>query len=443
MQLITKEKYRRLTKKELSLGELESFVNRQVVSTNQSVKGLIQTLKIYDNVNSSNIVYSKAENISLARQLFELPKSRTANNYHHAHDAYLNVVIGRVINDYFTKNYFNSYKDYYRLKVEKKTINVENILKYDTWYNGNLKFSRDEVIKLINKNLYNRYDVSETTRTTNSNQLFSKVTIQPAGKGTVPIKINTPVSNIVKYGGITSYSYCKYVIVKVINKKGIEEFILESIPTAYNKKESIYLEQCGYSNFKIVHNNIKTNVVIKYESLKYCITGKSSEVYTLKNLSDRYFKKNTIKIIKKLDKYNDNIAKDSKMAYHDDYVVIAPARDEKCKEIILSKNELLKLLNEIKLKFSKSVYKFSVIINIVEKLNAITVDSFNLLELIKINNELLKLLQTNTRKLADLKLIGMSSNSGALTLSKKLKTGMKFLSESVTGYYEKLLYEVK
>ena len=46
------------------------FVNRQIVATNQAVKGLIQTLKMVKNVKPTNIIYSKANIISDARNEF-------------------------------------------------------------------------------------------------------------------------------------------------------------------------------------------------------------------------------------------------------------------------------------------------------------------------------------------------------------------------------------
>ena len=55
---------------------------------------------------------------------------------------------------------------------------------------------------------------------------------------------------------------------------------------------------------------------------------------------------------------------------------------------------------------------------------------------------LLKLLQTNSAQTANLKLIGLSENSGKLTINKSLKNGMKIISESITGYYSKVLFEV-
>ena len=59
-----------------------------------------------------------------------------------------------------------------------------------------------------------------------------------------------------------------------------------------------------------------------------------------------------------------------------------------------------------------------------------------------LNLELLKLLQTNVIQSADLSLIKMAKQAGILYNSKKLKSNMKLISESVTGYYRKVLFEV-
>lgn len=442
-KLISKEKFRRLTKTELAPNELETFVNRQLVSTNQAVKGLIQILKLYDKVDQSDIVYSKAENISDARKLFDLPKSRSANNFHHAHDAYLNVVFGRVINEYYIKNHFNGSIDYYRMKNEGKTINTINILRKDRIINGKKIWDISKTIPVIEKNLYERYDVSETLRTNSPNDLFSKVTILPAGKGdSVPMKSSGPRSNVEKYGGITSYSYFKYIIVKTSDKKGNEIYKLEAIPKVFEKREDEYLLQNGYVNYKIMHNNIKANVVVKNGSLKYYITGKSDNSFHIKNSNDRFFTKNFINIIKKIDKYNMNLAFEVPMVIKDDSIIISPAKNKKCEAVILYKKELQDLLIELKNKFSKKQYSFSVILTIVKQLEQLDINKLNITNLLKLNIELIGLLQTNARNTADLTLIGMASKTGTLRASKTLTPGTIFISESVTGYYSKVLFEV-
>ena len=90
-----------------------------------------------------------------------------------------------------------------------------------------------------------------------------------------------------------------------------------------------------------------------------------------------------------------------------------------------------------------NVYDYSNIKNICENLSKVNLIDYSLKDLIKICTELLNLLQTNARKSADLKLIGLSSNSGILLHSKTISNNSKFISESITGYYKKVLFEVK
>lgn len=442
LKLITKEKYNRLTKKEMRREELETFINRQIVSTNQAVKGLIQVLKLYDKVDSNDIIYSKAENISDARQMFNWPKSRLANNYHHAHDAYLNVVIGRVINKYFVYNNFVNLADYYRFKADKLTINIKTLLSKNRMINKKILWDKEEMVKLINNNLYHRYDVNETTRTYNSNKLLGKTTILPANEGTVPLKQYGVLSDITKYGGITSHSYSKYIILENINKKGEKEYILEAIPKMYEKQELIiqYLNKVGYDNFKIVCDNIRTKVVVEYNKQKFYISSRTNDRYNIINAHDRYFDKKNIETIKKIEKYNNNMVKDIPMIEEHNQIIISPSRGENI-PICITKNDLIKLYNEIKKKFELDKYEYSIIKNIRKNME-IDIEQYSVTNLIILVSELLKLLQTNTMQTADLTLISMAKTVGSLNISKKLLPGMKFVSESVTGYYKKILFEV-
>lgn len=51
----------------------------------------------------TEIVYVKAGMVSEFRQDFDLLKCRTVNDLHHAKDAYLNIVVGNVYHERFTK----------------------------------------------------------------------------------------------------------------------------------------------------------------------------------------------------------------------------------------------------------------------------------------------------------------------------------------------------
>lgn len=456
-KLISSEKFRRLTIKELNEKELDKFVNRQIVVTNQSVKGLIEVLKQYKNVPLENIIYSKGENISDFRNDFDLYKSRTANNFHHAHDAYLNVIIGGIIHKYFTKNrYANVFKDYERMKAEGVSINLSKIFAKDYVYaRGQLLWDKAKMIKQIKHDLYERFDVNETFRTYNSHEMFSQVTVMPASDGKlVPFKTTNPRSNTIKYGGIKQPSYSRYVIVKTYDKKGNEQCILEaiprtSIPSLINEKENRiaidkYLSTI-YDKFKVEHYNIKINVLVCEEDKRYVITGKTNDSYFIKNVLDRFFYYESIKVIKKLDKYVAQLKAGVSMSHDDNSILVAVAKNDKCKEIRIYREELIALLNKIVEMYKKKIYKYSVIQKV---LNAVEshfneIKSFEIKTLIYLTTELLQLLKTNVRQSADLTAIGESKQSASLTIGKALHKGMKFISESVTGYYSKVIYEVK
>lgn len=449
-KLITKEKYRRLTMKKIDDDELDIFVNRQLVATNQSVKGLVDVLKIYKGVKPTNIVYSKAVNISDFRNNYNLYKSRTANNYHHAHDAYLNVVIGKALDVYYQCNYFQNYKDVIKLKDRNITINPEIILSKNRYVNRNgekkVIWDLDNTLKLIKNNLYNRFDITETIMTRKSNKMFSKSSISPAknSKNLIPIKTSDPRCNVLKYGGIKSNSYNFYCIVELYDKKGKKSYILEAIPKTHSDKLEEYIknsiDEKNVSNFKIINKNIKSNIIIEYKKLRYVITGKSGKYYLIKNFKDRNFSYNAIKTIKYIEKYNYQKKYEIPFEETKEKIILAPKKKD-TKEISLTLDNCQALLDEIISLFKKDIYNYDIIYKITSKLEE-NKQNLTLTNLIKVLTEILILLKTNERGTADLTLIDMSKDTGTLCISKTLKPGMKFISESPTGYYRKIIFEV-
>ncbi|MFR7391028.1 MAG: type II CRISPR RNA-guided endonuclease Cas9 [Blautia faecis] len=99
MGFMNDEKYNRLTSNEkLTDDQLAGFIERQLVETAQGAKGIADLLKSL--MPGTEIVYVKARNVSDFRKEYKMLKSRLINDYHHAQDAYLNIVVGNV---YFTK----------------------------------------------------------------------------------------------------------------------------------------------------------------------------------------------------------------------------------------------------------------------------------------------------------------------------------------------------
>ena len=100
MKLMPDEKMNRLLRQEpLRDEEILGFVNRQLVYTSQAVKAVCDIFKILQP--ATEVIYSKAALVSEFRGMFRLPKVRDLNDFHHANDAYLNIVVGDVYNQKF------------------------------------------------------------------------------------------------------------------------------------------------------------------------------------------------------------------------------------------------------------------------------------------------------------------------------------------------------
>lgn len=97
--LISEEKYKRLIRGNgFEPSELAGFISRQLVETRQSTKAAASILQQV--IPDTQIVYVKAPTVSKFRKDFKFLKVREMNDYHHAKDAYLNIVVG---NAYFVK----------------------------------------------------------------------------------------------------------------------------------------------------------------------------------------------------------------------------------------------------------------------------------------------------------------------------------------------------
>ncbi|MEF9624028.1 type II CRISPR RNA-guided endonuclease Cas9 [Streptococcus dysgalactiae] len=107
--LITQRKFDNLTKAERGgLSELDKagFIKRQLVETRQITKHVAQILDSRMNtecddkcktIRDVKIITLKSKLVSDFRKDFQFYKVREINNYHHAHDAYLNAVVGTAL----------------------------------------------------------------------------------------------------------------------------------------------------------------------------------------------------------------------------------------------------------------------------------------------------------------------------------------------------------
>lgn len=207
--LMTEEKYRRLTRPTpFQDSEKMGFINRQLVETRQSTK-VITTL-LQERFPEAEIVYVKAGMVSEFRKAFTPLKCRTVNDLHHAKDAYLNIVVGNVYHERFTKRWF-SLDSYYNVQVEKifaqRQINGQECY----WRGG-------EDIELVRKTMGKNAVHLTRYAFCRKGGLFDR---QPVAKqaGLIPLKQGLPTE---KYGGYNKPTVSFYLLARFAQKKGYE-----------------------------------------------------------------------------------------------------------------------------------------------------------------------------------------------------------------------------
>ena len=202
LNLISKEKYYRLMRTTpLSAEELAGFIARQLVETRQSSKATAQLLaQLYPD---SEIVYSKAKNVSDFRQEYGFAKSRSVNDYHHAKDAYLNIVVGNVYHLKFTKSPALFIKN-------GETYSLNRVFDYPVQRGGETAWLPDgsslaTVRKTMAKNniLFTRYVTEQ------KGAFFDQQPVKKGG-GQMPLKTSDPrLADFQKYGGYNKPTLCQ------------------------------------------------------------------------------------------------------------------------------------------------------------------------------------------------------------------------------------------
>ncbi len=311
-KLISEHKFNNLTKAERGgLNELDKvgFIRRQLVETRQITKHVAQILDAHFNTEVTEkdkknrkvkIITLKSNLVSNFRKEFKLYKVREINDYHHAHDAYLNAVVAKAIlkkypklepefvygdyQKYDLKRYISRSKD--PKDVEKATekyffySNLLNFFKEEVHYadgtivkRENIEYSKDtgeiawnkekdfatikKVLSLPQVNIVKKTEIQthgldrgKPRGLFNSNP--SPKPSEDSKENLVPIKQGLDPR---KYGGYAGISNSYAVLVKAIIEKGAKkqqktvlEFqgisILDKINFEKNKEN--YLLEKGY-----------------------------------------------------------------------------------------------------------------------------------------------------------------------------------------------------
>lgn len=313
--LINEEKYRRLTcTKPFTEEQKADFIARQMVETGQATKGIADLLKTI--VPDTEIVYSKARNVSQFRDKYDLIKTRLVNDFHHAHDAYLNIVVGNVYLTKFTRNPRNFIKNEY---AAGHKYHLDKMFEYDVIRNGKTAWVADHgsdhgsiltVKKMLQKNtpLITRRSFVGHGGIANQT-LYGKKSVKK--EGYIPLKSSDiKMADVTKYGGLTSVSTAYFFLVEH-EVKGKVVRTIETLPVMYAEKVETNAaaldEYCKdileLKNFSIRLRRINMQSLVKLNGYYVNITGKSKDTLLLRNAVSLCLNQKWVSYIKKIEKY--------------------------------------------------------------------------------------------------------------------------------------------
>ena len=313
---ISKKKYDRLTRNsDFSEEELAGFISRQLVETRQSSKAVAELLKrIYPD---SQIVYVKA---SLASQFrknnLHMLKSRRVNDYHHAKDAYLNIVVGDVYDAKFTSNPIawmkKNYKSNYSINrvfdydVYRGTELVWKAIDKDVKKQGSIEIVRKTMLQ--NNILYTEYTYC------GKGQLFNETIAKKGAGASIALKKGLDPE---KYGGYTSPNTAYFAFVEFDGKKGqrvkqileIPVYVANRIPEDKNILIEYFENVKGLKNVKILREKIKKNALISVDGFPMRIRGVDEKNILFKGNVQLVLDREYEEIIRNIEKYNEKVEK--------------------------------------------------------------------------------------------------------------------------------------
>lgn len=423
--LIRQKKYDRLTRNTpLTDEELSEFISRQLVETNQSVKAVANVLEqLYPD---TEIVYVKSALATEFRNKYDMLKSRDINDFHHAKDAYLNIVAGNVYNVKFTHNKINFIKELQRNNKEY-TVKLTSVLKHNI--DGAWVTENNESLNIV-KNTMNKNNIRYTRYAFKKQGGFWDQNILKKGKGQAPIKVNSKRADIAKYGGFNNVWSAYFSLVKYKDKKNKETVQLVPID-AYREKEyqnnkEAYVSDIIGCPVEIIIPCIKYNACLSINGFRIHISGKS-------NGGSNIICKPAVQLVLgyKFEKYVKGIEKCQTKGYKSNTI----------KDYEISKENNLKLYNAIIDKLSTTLFKtkYSKLYNDLVKEKS-KFEQLELNEQCATIEEIIKILHCNVVT-GDLSKIGLGSKFGKMTSNCNFSTikginSVKLINQSITGLFE-------
>lgn len=427
-ELISEEKYARLIRRNgLSDEELAGFIGRQLVETRQTTKVVTQILE--QTMPDTKVVYSKANAVSDFRKDNGFIKCRSVNDYHHAKDAYLNIVVGNVYYTKFTDNPMNYIHNANKPGSNEK-YSLNHMYDYDVIRGGITAWKRGEdgslstVRKYMNKNniLFTRY-ASEKR-----GGFYDQMLLKKGDGDLLPIKNKDTRYDTSIYGGYKNPSINHFMLVESDGKKGRKRTI-EGVPVylsgaSIDRLERFCSQKLGLVNPIIRYINIKINSLLKIEGYPMHLSGKSSARIKIKNAVQMCVDKEQEALLYRIDKVTDKLREDRnyKLDEHDG----------------IKDSDLINLYDVLYEKIG-GIYKKRQLTQmpVLEKGRGLFV-AMSIEEKAKQINEIMHLFQCNAKS-SDLSKIGGAPNAGVLVVGNEISrySDVRLIAQSPTGLFEK------
>lgn len=439
---ITKKKYDRLMRKDdFSPEELGGFISRQLVETRQSSKAVVELLKQLYASETTKIIPIKAGIVSDFRKNdLKMMKSRRINDYHHAKDAYLNIVAGDVYSTKFTLNPMQWVKD--KQKSEDERIyNISRVFDYDVYrngvkiweapeYNGKKRNESGEKVggtleqirKTMRRNdiLYTEYSYC------GKGQLFNETIEQKSKAAAIQLKKGLDTS---KYGGYSSAKTAYFALVEFDGKKEKRVRNIMEVPiyiaNMLPHNPDAYLEYCenvkGLKNVQILRECIKKNALIEVNGYAMRIRSSNETNLQFKNNIQLCLNSDE-ETIRKIEKYLD------KNKNYD--------ANEKFDHISLDETE--KIYDDLAEKLISTYAQRPANQGRLLKEKRQAFLELSLTERIKLINQIITMLRCDIESKADLTAIDGNGNAGSMSVKKNTigKSKLVLVNQSVTGLFE-------
>lgn len=448
--LMSEKKLNNLKCSSITDRRLKSFINRQLVETSQICKYAMQLLK--EKYPHCEVIPVKAGISSGIRTTWDIAKCRDANDYHHAHDAYLACEVGRFIQLHYPKIYSNPTA----YNKEVRGLIQSNIVHSASEGNGRYRLpgdsgwltysfahkktaawdcdaEQDRLLKYVD------YPDCFITRMMyiETGAFWDQTLYSPHNekvKDLIPLKKNLDTN---KYGGYSSKKYALFFVYSLQKKKGNEEYCLSGLPIAtlaevtHNTTGKIDMDRLiqleeqlittHHAPIQIVQPIVYKNQLIEFKGRREIITGKKER----RNARELAFKQQHMRLLKMWDGDLNGKYREKKEGVDEDCLL------NEMFDLILEKTShyapmLHKRLLDIVNANANDYSRIEMIFAAIKDQNVKKAVLFNIISNANANKNMI-----------DLTAIGGSANFGAI---KDQPKQFDIIEQSVTGMFEKRIH---